>query len=754
MNDDQYLYRVRIIRDGTVVGVRNVTSHAITLGRDGECDITLGERSISRKHLHLQMQEDGSLAITDLCSSNGTFLNEEPISETVAGSDVTLRVGNTTYIQIEFGPGQGASEIPIADAPIAIPPAVPDQSPETEFPIAEAIPVTAPMPEGNLELEPHLPIAEAVPVATLAPVGYEPPEPDVPIAEAVPVTTPQPPQAEQAESAPPIAEAVPVTAPPIAGGDQSEVPIAEAVPVTTPPGAGVGQREAAPAAEPRLTQAEQPPPASPEIEPAPMILPDVGPESALRKATCPHCWHQFDVETILAVARHQDLTGDAILGPEAPQRFLPSRFTPDGHAVDARGMVCPELACPRCHLLIPQTILEKMPIFLPIIGAPASGKSYLLTAMVWQLRSSMPREFGFSFADADSSSNQIVNEYERTLFMTPDNQAYVTLVKTEMQGSMYDQVRFNNMTLNLPKPFMFALKPHSHHPWYSEKKNALTQTLVIYDNAGEHFEPGMDSPHNPGTQHLGRSHGLFFLFDPTKDPRFRTKCDSNDPQLKRGSVERQEILLTEAITRIKRYAASRREKTRDRPLVVIVAKYDIWKSLLKHPLSTPWRRLPNTATAVLDTDAIMVASLELRYLLMQLCPELVSTAESFSSKVVYVPVSALGHSPQLDPANPDAGPLLVRPKDVKPVWVTVPMLFMLARLGMIPALRRKTREDLPAAGGCHVSGNLVVLSVPGTGMRLEVPTSYLGRMIRCPETGRWFRLPTAEEINSSQGDTA
>jgi hypothetical protein len=35
-------------------------------------------------------------------------------------------------------------------------------------------------------------------------------------------------------------------------------------------------------------------------------------------------------------------------------------------------------------------MLEMEPLFLSILGAPASGKSYFLTAMTWQLRQALP----------------------------------------------------------------------------------------------------------------------------------------------------------------------------------------------------------------------------------------------------------------------------------------------------------------------------------------------------------------------------
>ena len=44
--------------------------------------------------------------------------------------------------------------------------------------------------------------------------------------------------------------------------------------------------------------------------------------------------------------------------PEGYRRFLPTRFTTSGQAIDAKGESCIELACPRCHLSLPRDVLE------------------------------------------------------------------------------------------------------------------------------------------------------------------------------------------------------------------------------------------------------------------------------------------------------------------------------------------------------------------------------------------------------------
>lgn len=104
------------------------------------------------------------------------------------------------------------------------------------------------------------------------------------------------------------------------------------------------------------------------------------------RVTCPHCWHHFPPEETLWISQHPDLLGDARLGGDHQRRFLPARFTVEGDAIDAKGFPCQSLACPNCHLSVPRALLELQPLFASILGAPASGKSYFLAAMTWQLR--------------------------------------------------------------------------------------------------------------------------------------------------------------------------------------------------------------------------------------------------------------------------------------------------------------------------------------------------------------------------------
>ena len=85
-----------------------------------------------------------------------------------------------------------------------------------------------------------------------------------------------------------------------------------------------------------------------------------------------------------------------------------------------------------------------------------------------------------------------------------------------------------------------------------------------------------------------------FLFDPTQDARYRRLSSGKtaDPQmmehaerLQRQRTVRQEMVLSEAAQRVRRYAGLQQSQKHDRPLIVVVTKFDAWKHLLTgaHP---------------------------------------------------------------------------------------------------------------------------------------------------------------------------
>lgn len=403
--------------------------------------------------------------------------------------------------------------------------------------------------------------------------------------------------------------------------------------------------------------------------------------------TCPHCWTLFPVEDVLWISEAPDLMGDSRLGESEKQRFLPIQFDVRGNAIDLKGFPCEKLACPNCHLYLPRPLLEMPPYFTSIVGAPASGKSYFLTSMIWTLRKVLPNKFMINFTDSDPGMNGRLHQYEALHFMNDNAEETAMIEKTQEHGELYNNVLINNQHITFLQPFLFSLNKTEETPQEASSVSH-SMTLVVYDNAGESYMPvqGRDNAALPVTRHLAKTNCIFFTFDPIQDNRFRAVCTnpSGDPQLKKETADsfkksplRQEMILSEMIKRTRTYTGLRFDEKFARPIIVVVTKYDAWQELLPNvPLTPPWTQKNEFTPAVFDTQKVRDVSNALRKLLKQYIPEMVSTIEQFASDVTYIPVSATGTPPRKDEETGQWG---FRMKDLKPIWIEVPILYALSK---------------------------------------------------------------------------
>jgi len=406
---------------------------------------------------------------------------------------------------------------------------------------------------------------------------------------------------------------------------------------------------------------------------------------------CPNCWERSRPERLLYVSTHRDLLGDFRLGPATAQRFRPTRFLPDGRAVDSRGGICHDLACPRCHLSVPRMLVESPSLFVSIFGGPGVGKSYFLAAMTHRLRKVLSRDFTLNFSDADPEANAVLHAFEDTLFASSAS-AQVSLPKTDVSGDRYRDVDLDGTVVRYPLPFFFQVSPVSGHPGEVQAA-ALARTICLYDNAGESFEPGADRPGNPVTQHLARSGCLMFLFDPLQETGFRRRLATAGVKDVAVPPAQQAVLLAEVARRIRLYHRLSPTSRLDCPLIVLVTKFDVWKPLVgDRTPAVPWVR-PASGPAVLRLDKLAKVSEVVRDLLLAFAPNIVTTAESFvePGRITYVPISATGAAPSLS-----AGGIWEhRAGALNPVWVEVPLLVALAATipGLVPATSTAPEAD-------------------------------------------------------------
>ena len=480
--------------------------------------------------------------------------------------------------------------------------------------------------------------------------------------------------------------------------------------------------------------------------------------AALAEATvvCPHCWHGFYPDQAWYISGHAELVGDAVAGDFEQARFAPHQATRDGHghAVDPKGARMVDRACPRCHLQVPRDLLRQRPLFVSVVGAPRSGKTYFVTAMVHQARRELGRFFHYALHEADSHDVRAFQQLEQALFYNPTPDVPTFLAKTEESGSPYNRVRLDGGDVLLPKPFIFSLRPTDANVDAAKHGAALHRELVLYDNAGESFEHLKERYGERVTQHLGEAAAVLFTFDPLQDPDARQRLagggTSADPQLTTAAHSyRQDPVLTETVHRIRRHRQVPDGTRLPVDLAVCVMKYDVWRPLLPFGADdidhTSVEADPTAPVGRFDVDEVNRISLLARAFVDEVSPAFVATAEANFRTVRYFPVSALGGSPAYDDqatAGPN-NPLKVRPSAVQPFRASHPLLWVIQRQGLI----RKTHADpaaaaaLPQAVVQQTAGDRTWVVLPGSRQTLVLDAEYAGRWIVDPHTGQRVGIP-------------
>jgi hypothetical protein len=386
--------------------------------------------------------------------------------------------------------------------------------------------------------------------------------------------------------------------------------------------------------------------------------------------TCPVCWLAFDPGDVMHIAVHDSLRGDPLLGEDAQQRFLATRFNNAGQALDAMGLPTSDIACPHCRRKLPISFLGMPHHIISLVGDQSAGKSYFLSVLTKIAPATLYRDFGITFQDSDPTGNAPVNDMRKALFGA-QSPAQAKLAKTVFEGAMYERLPRQGRMVALPRPFVYTVTPKDR----SEEQCAV----IFYDNAGEHFQPGVNVVEQPGAQHVASAAGIMFLFDPFNSPEFRRVIrEQGDPQVEKAIVDQQDIILAEMRTRIQAIRNLRPSDTIPTPVALIVGKSDAWKHLLGEPgLQSA------LSEGQFNMSAVESNSARVRRLLCDLCPTVVANAEALSSNVHFFAASAFGHTPvKLGP-----GEYVPDPSRLSPIDVEVPLVWILSQIrnSLIPS---------------------------------------------------------------------
>lgn len=129
---------VRITKNGSTTAVP-LTHERTLIGRHDECQIRVPIAGMSRKHCEIVV-DGGSIAINDLGSSNGTYVNQERIdgSQPLCAGDLVSFGGMVFFIAVNGEPSDIDAEMMFEDG-------LPEEAEASAAPAVQApAPVKAP----------------------------------------------------------------------------------------------------------------------------------------------------------------------------------------------------------------------------------------------------------------------------------------------------------------------------------------------------------------------------------------------------------------------------------------------------------------------------------------------------------------------------------------------------------------------------------------------------------------------------------
>ena len=83
--------------DGNTQRTYELTSPVTMLGRGTDCDLRLVDPGVSRHHAELRVEDD-EVVLVDLGSTNGTFVNSEPVRRVALTDGTRVTLGRTTLV--------------------------------------------------------------------------------------------------------------------------------------------------------------------------------------------------------------------------------------------------------------------------------------------------------------------------------------------------------------------------------------------------------------------------------------------------------------------------------------------------------------------------------------------------------------------------------------------------------------------------------------------------------------------------------
>ena len=125
----------------------------------------------------------------------------------------------------------------------------------------------------------------------------------------------------------------------------------------------------------------------------------------------------------------------------------------------------------------------------------------------------------------------------------------------------------------------------------------------------------------------------------------------------------------------------------------------------------------------------------------------VLTCENFFQNVYFIPVSALGVTPERDQKNV----IGIKPANIKPIWAEVPFLLQLWLAGQLEAVDTASNADSEKITDYRFTENNMIFS-SSSGTRETLPLNYAGYTVYSNKRGKYITLPELEQRIKDKND--
>jgi hypothetical protein len=356
---------------------------------------------------------------------------------------------------------------------------------------------------------------------------------------------------------------------------------------------------------------------------------------------CPWCWGA--ASTTELHRRCPDACGDDV------RNFPAAAMCPHGQE--------PTVAryCPHCAKRLEYDYITNPGRIIAVVGSSESGKSTYVGVLINELRNRVGAAFdGMSVDLIGDSSRSRYDEVFRNYLYGQGR----TLRRT-------DSIR----ALHVLEPLMFMLR-FPRRGTFSRRETLTAGVVVFYDTAGEDI---LDVDRRERlARYLIAADGIVFVLDPLQVPSVREAVDG---VARLPTTVHDQVGMLQGVAEVMRRGHEQDGSSRIRtPLAVVIAKTDALTAVL--PPATALSHAGPHDGCYDEPDGRRVHD-EMRAVVQGWTdgPALIHTVQNAFAEHRFFGLSALG----FPPVNQDE----LSPQGVHPLRVEDPMLWLLARFGMV-----------------------------------------------------------------------